>query len=64
MFWVRKRNVSGRRFFFAAKTYVIIDSYKIVHIKSLFSEYIFIPMFISNQRVFRSIGVRIFENLL
>ena len=28
MFWVRKRNVSRRRFFYVPKTYVIIDSHK------------------------------------
>ena len=27
-FWARKRNVSMRRFFYAPKTYVIIDNYK------------------------------------
>ena len=26
-FWVHKRNVSRRRFFYAPKTYIIIDSY-------------------------------------
>ena len=30
MFCVRKRNVSGRRFFYAPKTYDIIDRYLIV----------------------------------
>ena len=39
MFCVRKRNVSGRRFFYAPKTYVFIDSnFKIVHKSTLFSE--------------------------
>ena len=27
MFWVHKRNVSGRRFFYEPKTYIIIESY-------------------------------------
>ena len=37
MFWVHKRNVSMRHFFYAPKTYVIIDSYKKKIINSSYS---------------------------
>ena len=40
MAWARKRNVLGRRFFYAAKTCVLETVIKIVHTDSLFSEYI------------------------
>ena len=38
MFWVHKRIISGRRFFYAPKTFVFIESYKMVHKWALLSK--------------------------
>ena len=58
-FWACKRNVSRRHFFYAPKTYAIIDSYLKDYKKVLYSESSVSQIYF--ELVIRKIEVRIFK---
>ena len=61
---MHKRNVSLRRFFYAHKTYIIIESYQNRSLIGLILLNSVCPKFISNWPVSQKIGFQIFEVLL